>query len=249
MVKWAEEFRGKKQTPWLSSQGEAKLVLAEGVDEITKPTPTVTTSSIDAEAEMWELVKDSTDVTDIEDFLSTFPNGKLVAVARLKLKQLGRRVEPTTLFKPRPAKTNKPTAPSQVKASTKDGMVLIPAGSFQMGSAEHETESWMQSSQPIHTVELDDFYMDKYEVTVGQLKTFVEDSGYEYDDWNHVAEYTSSDIHSMIYVSWQDATAYAEWTGKRLPTEAKWEYAARGGLMGTRYPWGDVDPTPDKANY
>ena len=129
----------------------------------------------------------------------------------------------------------------------KDGseMVLIPAGSFEMGDHFDEGDD---DELPIHQVELDAFYMDVNEVTAGQFKPFVEDSGYDYDDWDNVAEYSPGDEFPMIYVNWNDATAYAKWAGKRLPTEAEWEYAARGGLIGKRYPWGDeIDKT--KARY
>ena len=133
----------------------------------------------------------------------------------------------------------------------KDGaeMSFIPAGSFQMGDAMNETESWMAKSRPLHTVTLDGFYMDKTEVTVGQFKAFLADSGYNWTgSWNDVATYSPTDDHPMIEVTWYDAVAYAEWAGKRLPTEAEWEKAARGGLAGKRYPWGDeTDNT--KAHY
>ena len=134
----------------------------------------------------------------------------------------------------------------------KDGaeMTYIPAGSFEMGDALNETESWMAFAHPVHTVALEGFYMDKTEVTVGQFKAFLADnSSYSWDfSWASVDQYSPTDDHPMIYVNWDDAVAYADWAGKRLPTEAEWEKAARGGLDGKRYPWGDeIDDT--KANY
>ena len=133
----------------------------------------------------------------------------------------------------------------------KDGsqMALIPAGSFAMGDSKNEPENWMERSRPIHTVQLDSFYMDIHEVTVGQFRNFVELSGYQYDgDWDDIAKFSPGKDFPMVQVSWNDATAYAKWSGKRLPTEAEWEYAARGGLLGKRYPLGD-ELTDDDANW
>ena len=136
----------------------------------------------------------------------------------------------------------------------KDGaeMAYIPAGAFEMG--DHFEEGGT-NELPVHTVTLDGFYMDKTEVTVGQFKAFLADSDHDWDTWASVAtkygeddEDSLADDYPMIYVSWHDAVAYADWAGKRLPTEAEWEKAARGGLAGKRYPWGDeIDDT--KANY
>jgi len=127
-------------------------------------------------------------------------------------------------------------------------MMLIPAGSFEMGDHFDEGDD---DELPIHEVELDAFYMDAYQVSVGRFKQFVEDSGHDYQgNWDDVAQYSPGDEYSMIYVDWNDATAYAKWAGKRLPTEAEWEYAARGGLRGKRYPWGDDESLArDYANY
>ena len=87
------------------------------------------------------------------------------------------------------------------------------------------------------------FWMDATEVTVDQFKKFLESSSYKPAkpiDWNDVSEDSPSDKHPMIYVSWHDATAYAKWAGKRLPTEKEWEFAARGGLI-SKNTWAVAD--------
>ena len=144
------------------------------------------------------------------------------------------------------------TGPEKEIIWEKDGkeMVVIPTGDFRMGDSKGEPEEFMEdATRPVHTVELDAFYMDIYEVTVGQFIEFVNQSGYKYDgNWNDVAKSSPGDWYPMIYVSWNDAVAYCDWAGKRLPTDAEWEYAARGGLVGKRYPGGD-EISHDDANY
>lgn len=136
-------------------------------------------------------------------------------------------------------------------------MVFIPAGEFQMGSNVGNLDE-----KPAHPVYLDAFYMDKYEVTNAQYKKFV-DANPEwqidqipriYHDGYYLAHWNGNDFppekenYPVVYVSWYAAMAYAQWAGKRLPTEAEWEKAARGGLIDKIYPWGDsIDAT--KSNY
>ena len=140
-----------------------------------------------------------------------------------------------------------------------EGMVLIPAGEFQMGSTD---EAANDDEQPVHTVALDAFFMDIYEVTNAQFKAFVEANpqwqkdniddqfhwGSYLRDWDGNDYPVGKANHPVVFVSWYAAVAYANWAGKRLPTEAEWEYAARGGLAGQTYPWGDTITDAD-ANY
>ena len=150
-----------------------------------------------------------------------------------------------------------PSVEDFITAIRPEGMVFIPAGSFEMGSAP-ENEHAFYDEQPVHTVHLDAFFMDAYEVTNAQYKVFVDANppwqmGPVEDDihphnWNGNDYPVGTANHPVTVVSWYAAMAYAEWAGKRLPTEAEWEYAARGGLAGKEYPWGDTITDTD-ANY
>lgn len=137
-------------------------------------------------------------------------------------------------------------------------MVLIPAGEFRMGGADNEARS---NEQPVHSVYVDAFYMDKYLVTNAQYKVFVDanpqrkdlipeayQSGFYLSNWKGGSYPDGKGNHPVTGVSWDAAMAYARWAGKRLPTEAEWEKSARGGFVGMKYPWGNtVDE--NLANY
>ena len=129
----------------------------------------------------------------------------------------------------------------------KDGtpMVLIPAGEFQMGSDDGE-----DNEKPVHTVYVDAFYMDIYEVTNAQFQQFCELTGRPLHRHRNDGRpgYGKSN-QPVMGMGWQEAVAYCEWVGKRLPTEAEWERAARGGLEEKRYPWGDESPDKTKTNF
>jgi iron(II)-dependent oxidoreductase len=119
--------------------------------------------------------------------------------------------------------------------------VLIPGGMFQMGGDVEDDH------QPIHEVLVDSFYIDKYEVTCARYQRFCVETDHKLPIFWGIEEFHCGEEfpdHPVVGVSLADAEAYAQWAGKRLPTEAEWEYAARGGLEGESFPGGDdVDST------
>jgi formylglycine-generating enzyme required for sulfatase activity len=121
--------------------------------------------------------------------------------------------------------------------------VLVPAGEFTMGSLYGDADE-----QPVHRVYLDAFYMDKYEVSVGQYAAFLQTTGDDPPPNWYTMNQPSHQKRPVVNVDWADAARYCKWADKRLPTEAEWEKAARG-TDGRHYPWGNNAPTSLHANY
>ena len=125
----------------------------------------------------------------------------------------------------------------------KDGMTLayVPAGGFEMGRKAYQEDG------PVHTVYLDAYWIDQTEITNVMYAKCVSagvcelprNRSYIYDDYYISVEF---DDYPVMQVSWDDANAYCIWAERRLPTEAEWEKAARGGLESKKFPWGDMAP-------
>ncbi|WP_224300636.1 ergothioneine biosynthesis protein EgtB [Streptomyces olivaceus] len=170
-------------------------------------------------------------------------------------------------------------APEPVPLYTGPSEVLVPGGPFTMGTANEPWA--LDNERPAHRREVAPYFIDTVPVTNGAYRAFIDDGGYDDprwwtpDGWDHIRRHSVTAPQfwrrdggqwlrrrfgvteavpadePVLHVCWYEADAYARWAGRRLPTEAEWEKAARydpvtGGTR--RYPWGDADPGPEHAN-
>ncbi|MEZ5352646.1 MAG: formylglycine-generating enzyme family protein [Bryobacteraceae bacterium] len=142
-------------------------------------------------------------------------------------------------------------------SAAEPGMVRIPGGEFQRGRS-YEWDDYKvayypranQDDRPVRAIYVDPFYLDQTEVTNKQYDQFLKSTGHRRPfHWRKGIPAEGKDAHPVVNVSWDDAAAYCAWAGKRLPTEAEWERAARGMAEKQMYPWGNRGPTIEDARY
>jgi formylglycine-generating enzyme required for sulfatase activity len=161
---------------------------------------------------------------------------------------------PTETFVPSPTSVPTPGIGSTEKSPV-DSMVMdyIPAGSFLMGSADSDGEAYADE-KPQHPVSLNAFWIDQTEVTNGQYGLCMAAGACKEParvSSNLHDQYYGNPVfadYPVIWVSWNDAQTYCKWAGRRLPTEAEWEKAARGA-DGRIYPWGNTPPDKTLADF
>jgi formylglycine-generating enzyme required for sulfatase activity len=158
----------------------------------------------------------------------------VLALAVVTATVLFRQPSPADELRPSPdAGVTAGDAPAQSQPAPPDGMVYVPGGKFLMGR-----DGGDDYERPRHEANVTPFFIDKYEVTREEYQKFVDATGHAPRGWAGGKFPEGTGRWPVTGVNWADAVAYAKWVGKRLPTEAEWEYAARGA-DGRIYPWGN----------
>jgi formylglycine-generating enzyme required for sulfatase activity len=220
---------GRKQFPAIYNMIVGSVVLKGGG---AAASPLAGQSAkLDAAAEAWSLVRNSDRAEDFDDFVAAFPNSELATTARMRAGQLRRggaatsRTQPTVSPMSQTAATT--AKPGDTRINPKDGLTYawIPPGTFMMGCTTGDPECY-SDEKPAHQVTISKgFWMGQTEVTQEAFKRVTGKSPSTFKGTKLPVE----------QVTWNDAKSYCEAVGMRLPTEAEWEYAARGGASGARY--------------
>ncbi|MGH9659176.1 MAG: formylglycine-generating enzyme family protein [Bryobacteraceae bacterium] len=142
-------------------------------------------------------------------------------------------------------------------AAAQPGMTFIPGGEYPRGRThalpDDDLKWWpvlMRDDRPVKKIRVDPFYLDTHEVTNQQYAAFVAATKHRTPyHWPQGKLPEGKEKLPVVNVSWDDAVAYAKWSGKRLPTEAEWERACRGLAEGATYPWGEDKPSRQLARY
>lgn len=228
-----ERKSGRKQQPWISSKLRGAFYFREPVASNTQPVKLADPGAV--EQESWEVIRNSNDPEDFKEFLKTFPNGVNSPTAKLKLRKLEAATHPspskptgsdTSSRPPVTSKTGTLSPGMQVEGAVGIKLVFIPAGEFQMGSENGDSEQ-----KPVHRVQITEpFWMGKYEVTQAQWEAVM---------GRNPSNFRGCSQCPIDQVSWNDCqdfirklNAKGDGNTYRLPTEAEWEYACRAGTTG-----------------